>query len=154
MVDRLFVKLRMPGAALEPDDVESNAYRVSLRALVDVLRSQDDGAPPPGDGPRLVGFVDRDELDAAAGALEREPLVSATAWRTTAALLPTSLQREGIVLADLSAYREALRRALGELRGLAPGALAEALQRPADPELGAERERVVQALANERSVSA
>ncbi len=154
VVDRLFVKLRLPGAALDADDVESKAYRVSLRALVDVLRSQDGGEPPLGDGPRLVGFVDRAELDAAAGSLEREPLVSATSWHATATLLPTSLQRDGVVLADLSAYRDALQAAFGALRGLGPEELAAALQRPGDAELDAQRERVLHALATERSVSA
>jgi hypothetical protein len=153
LVDRLFIKLRMPGAALEPDDVESAAYRSSLRALVDVLRSQDDGEPPAGAGLRLVGFVDREELDAAAGALEREPLVTPTPWRTTAELLGTSLQRDGVVLADLTAYRDALLRAFGQLRGLGPDELAAALRQPND-ELAAERANLLRALEDERSVSA
>ncbi|HZO92234.1 MAG TPA: hypothetical protein VFB22_00565 [Candidatus Baltobacteraceae bacterium] len=154
VVDRIFVKARLPGASPDADDVDSRAYGVSLRALIDVLRSQDDGAAPPGAGLRLVGFVERDALDAAAAMLEREPLVAADAWAVTASLLGTSLQRNGVVLADLTAYRDALRHTFEELRAARGGALTAALRSPAGDELAAERAVLLQALSFERSVTA
>jgi len=154
VVDRLFVKLRIPGATLEGGDVESSAYRDSLRALVDVLRSGRDGQAAPGPGLRLVGFIDRGALDAAAASLERDAAAPAVVWRTTASLLGTTLQRDGTVVADLRSYRDALERAFGALADAGADELAAALQRPADAELGTERAVLRQALTDERPVSA
>ena len=65
LVDRLFVKLRMPHATLVPGDLETPEYRASLIALVDALRhahagesSEQRGAAPRGDGvSRAAGGV-------------------------------------------------------------------------------------------------
>ncbi len=155
LIDRLFVKLRMPGVELQPADVETAATRKSLKGLIAALRRTSSAdVSTRQNGLRLVGAVEPDALAAAARSLERDRLVTAAPWRTTAALLGTSLQRDGTEVADFSAYRDALLRAFDGMRDLSPTEFEAALHEPGDVELEVERESVLRALAEQRRVTA
>ena len=155
LIDRLFVKLRMPGVELQPADLETAATRKSLKALLAALRraSSADVSTPQA-GLRLVGVVEPEELAAAARSLERERLVTAAPWRAAALLLGTSLQRDGTEVADFAAYRDALLRAFDGMRNLSPTEFEAALHEPGDVDLEVERETVLRALAEQRRVTA
>ncbi len=97
LVDRLFLKLRLPGVELAPEDLETPQYRASLRALLDALRTERGSEEPDGAGLRLVTFVDPATVADLASALDGAPLATAAPWRATAMLMGTSLERDGVV---------------------------------------------------------
>jgi uncharacterized repeat protein (TIGR01451 family) len=154
LVDRLFIKLRVPGATLERDDLETEQLRESLRNLLDALAREP--APERLDerGLRLVGMVDAERLSALSAALDREKLVTAAPWHAITALIGTSLRRDGVVVADFRAYRNALAATLGAMTDLSPTAFEAALHEPGEIELEVERENVLRALAEQRNVPA
>jgi uncharacterized repeat protein (TIGR01451 family) len=155
LVDRLFVKLRIPGTELQADDLETKQSRASLKALVTALQSasaENGTATMP--GLRLVGVIAPTELADAAALLERERLVTAAPWRAATLLVGTSLQRDGVQVADFSAYRDALLCAFEEMADLTPTEFESALHQPGDVDLEVERETVVRALADQRRVTA
>ncbi len=154
LVDRLFLKLRLPDVQLTRNDLENRASRASLEALIDALGDEDGaGGEAPG-ALRLVGSVDVAVLDEAAAELERVPMYTATPWRIAASLIGTTLERDGRVVADFSAYRDELVSALRALEKLAPAEFESAVQGPAVAGLDDERRRVLRALGAHRSVSA
>ncbi|HEY4438817.1 MAG TPA: hypothetical protein VGN14_00080, partial [Candidatus Elarobacter sp.] len=150
IVDRLFLKLRMPEALLDRDDLETTEARASLRAVIDALRHSPAHGRPDRDGLWLEGFVDRGELGEAAKVLGRAKLVTAAPWRVLATLMGTSLRRGGVEVADFSDYRDALVDAFTDLGRLSPAEFADALRKPTEVELETQREAVVEALAGER----
>jgi uncharacterized repeat protein (TIGR01451 family) len=154
LVDRLFIKLRLPGATLVPADLETREYRASLIGLVDALRHAHAGESSEQSGLRLVGTAYRAQLAASAETLAHAKLVTAAPWGALAALLGTSLQRGGVVLADFGTYRDGLLRALGELTDLSPTEFEGELREPADDDLEVERETIVRALTAERPIPA
>jgi hypothetical protein len=154
LVDRLFLKLRLPGVELAPEDLETPEYRASLRALLDALRSERGSEEPDNAGLRLVTFVDPATVADLASALGGAPLATAAPWRSTAVLMGTSLERDGVVVASFAAYRDAVERALTELAGLSPADFEAALQRPGFVDLEVERETVLRELAAQRNVPA
>jgi uncharacterized repeat protein (TIGR01451 family) len=154
LVDRLFIKLRRPDAVPTRDDLETETMRASLRTTLAAL-ANDPAADRLGDaGLQLRGSVDRERLDAFADALEREKLVTAAPWRAIAALLGTSLRRDGVTIADFRPYRDALEAALTALAELSPAAFEAALHEPSAVELAVEREALLRALAQQRTVPA
>jgi hypothetical protein len=155
LIDRLFVKLRMPGVELQPADLETAASRKSLKALIAALRRESSSdVSTSQQGLRLVGVVEPGELTAAARSLDRDRLVTAAPWRAATTLLGTSLQRDGTEVADFSPYRDALLRAFEGMRDLSPTEFEAALHEPGDVELEVERETVLRALAEQRRVTA
>jgi uncharacterized repeat protein (TIGR01451 family) len=154
LVDRLFLKMRLPGAALEQDDLETAEGRASLLSTVEALRKSPAHGRPHDSGLLLEGFVDGDVLAESVAMLNREKLVTAAPWRVLAALLGTSLRRDGAPVADFTPYRDALLRALSPLADLAPTEFEAALHAPGDIELEIERESVVRILAEQRHVTA
>jgi hypothetical protein len=154
LVDRLFIKLRRPDAVLTREDLETETMRASLRTLLGALANDDASDRLDDTGLRLDGAIAHDRLDAFADALEREKLVTAAPWRAIAALLGTSLRRDGVTIADFRPYRDALEAALAGLADLSPAAFEAALHEPSAVELAVEREALLRALAQQRTVVA
>ena len=147
LVDRLFIKLRVPDVTLERDDLETEQLRESLRNLLDALAREPAPERLDDRGLRLFGVVDAERLSALSASLDREKLV-------TAALMGTSLRRDGVVVADFRAYRNALGATLSAMTDLSPTAFEAALHEPGEVELEVERENVLRALAEQRNVPA
>jgi len=154
LVDRLFLRLRLPGATLHKDDLETKEMRASLKAVIEALRQSPAHGRPDDDGLRIEGFVDGAVLAESVVMLQRAKLVTAAPWRVLAAMMGTSLRRDGAPVADFAPYRDALLRALSELATLSPTEFEAALHEPTDVELETERESVVRTLAEQRRVNA
>jgi len=154
LVDRLFLKLRLPGVELTQDDFETRESRASLQALIEALRTERGREEPDEAGLRLTAFVEPAALSTAADELERAKLVTAAPWQVAATLLGTSLERDGTVIADFTPYRDALLQAFSPLAELSPTQLEAALREPSTVELETERDRVVRELAAQRNVPA
>jgi hypothetical protein len=102
-------------------------------------------------GLRLSGTVRHDELGAAVGALEREPLMTATPWLALSIVMGTRLERDGDELGDFTAYRSLLQQTLAGMGRLSAAEFHAALEEPVDPRLEAEREALVEALAEQHA---
>jgi hypothetical protein len=148
-IDGLFVKLRLPGASLQPADLESRAMRSSLRALLESLGRERALEPADTAGLRLVGTVRYDEISAALNALEREPLETATPWLALSMLMGTRLERDGEEIAEFTAYRDQLQPTLAGLGRLAPAEFCAALLAPSAETLDDARDELVEILAAE-----
>ncbi|GAC1403954.1 MAG: hypothetical protein NVSMB64_06460 [Candidatus Velthaea sp.] len=110
VVDRLFIKMRMPRYALTGKDLEDRAARVALVDLVGVLRGAEPGAAF-ADAPAdivLEGAIDRDRIVTNLGALESEPLGSARPWLVLAELLASRISWPSGSSDAIGAYRTAL----------------------------------------------
>jgi uncharacterized repeat protein (TIGR01451 family) len=111
VVDRLFIKMRLPRYALTAKDLEDRTSRMALVELVAALR-----AAKPGDGvaplrePILVeGTIDRDRIVANLSALESDPLGGPRPWLVIAELLGERVSWPGGGASDvLGPYRSAL----------------------------------------------
>jgi uncharacterized repeat protein (TIGR01451 family) len=154
LVDRLFLKLRLPDVPLAPDDLETPQYRTSLEAVIAALRTERGRKEPDRAGLRLVSSVEPRTLAVAAETLGRAKLVTAVPWLAAAMLMGTSLERDGVVVADFSPYREAVVRAFWELAEFSPTEFETALHESSDVELEVERENVLRDLAAQRNVPA
>jgi uncharacterized repeat protein (TIGR01451 family) len=109
VVDRLFIKLRMPRYALTAKDLEDRASRNALIELVDAL---DDAGPAPdlGAGDAAVvldGPIVLERLTSQLTAIENDPLGSPRPWLALAELLPSRMVTPPGGEA-LGAYRSAL----------------------------------------------
>ncbi len=153
LVDRLFLKLRLPDATLHKDDLETKESRAALKAAIAALRHSPAHGRPDEEGLRIEGFVAGGVLEESVAMLQRAKLVTAAPWRVLAAMMGTSLRRDGVPVADFAPYRDALLRALSELAGLSPTEFEAALHKPTDIELETERESVVRTLAEQRRVN-
>jgi hypothetical protein len=86
--------------------------------------------------------------------LTEAPLVTAEPWLATALLLGATLEADGHVVDNISAYRTALRRELTALRDLDADEFLEAvLSRPVDAQLAESRELALHALAAQRPLA-
>jgi uncharacterized repeat protein (TIGR01451 family) len=110
VVDRLFIKMRMPRYALTAKDLEDRAARTALIDLVATLRSATPSAAlAPGDGEFVVdGEIDRDRIVTYLGALESDPLGNAQPWIVLAELLGSTISWPGGSSDALAAYRTQL----------------------------------------------
>jgi uncharacterized repeat protein (TIGR01451 family) len=153
-VDRLFIKLRLPGATLEREDLETPSSRAALKGLVDALRRDRSHETAEGTGLRVVGSVSPEDLAAASAVLARAKLVTVAPWSVITMLIGTTLMNDGVIVADFGAYRDALQRVLSGMADLSPTEFEAALHRPADVELETEREAVLRALSTQRPVPA
>ena len=156
LIDGTFIKLRLPGAETAPEDLETRELRASLRGVLESLARERDGIPSglgELDEPgvlRLTGAVRHDELGAAIGALEREPLMTATPWLALSIVMGTALERDGDPLGDFTAYRSLLQQTLAGMGRLSAAEFHAALSEPVDPRLEAERTALVDALAEQQ----
>ncbi len=109
VVDRLFIKMRMPRYALTAKDLEDRSSRAALVELIGALR---DAAPsdemPPGEATVVLeGTVDLSRLAPHVAALESDPLGSARPWLVLAEILPSTFVTPRGSEA-MNAYRSAL----------------------------------------------
>jgi len=109
VVDRLFIKMRMPRYALTAKDVEDRGSRSALLELIVALRDAGAApdAPPSDAAVVLEGAVDASRLVPHIGALESEPLGSARPWLVLAEMLPSTFVSPPGSEA-MNAYRSAL----------------------------------------------
>jgi uncharacterized repeat protein (TIGR01451 family) len=120
VIDRLFIKLRMPRYALTAKDLEDRGSRNALVELVHALADVE--APAAGEAASDAAIVLEGPFDVARvtqhlAALESEPLGSARPWLVLAELLPTTFvaPRDGDAL---DAYRSALIATFGNVVAL------------------------------------
>jgi uncharacterized repeat protein (TIGR01451 family) len=154
MVDRLFLKLRLPGVGFFPEDLETSEYRASLAALIDTLRRERGRAEMDASGLRLVSFIEPATLAALGDELARAKLVTAAPWLVAAMLMGTTLERDGTVVTDFSPYRDAIVRALSQLADFSPTEFEDALHKPGEVQLESERENMLRDFSAQRNVSA
>ncbi len=109
VVDRLFIKMRMPRYALTAKDVEDRSSRAALVELVGSLRAATGDVDPGVLDAAVVleGPLEIDRLTPHLAALESEPLGSARPWLVLANMLPQTFvtPRGG---QSLSVYRSTL----------------------------------------------
>ncbi len=110
VVDRLFIKMRMPRYALTAKDLEDRASRTALIDLVATLRAATPSAAlHDGDGEIVIdGEIDRERIVTYLGALEADPLGNAQPWIVLAELLGTTITWPGGSSEALAAYRTQL----------------------------------------------
>jgi uncharacterized repeat protein (TIGR01451 family) len=95
VVDRLFIKMRMPRYALTGKDLEDRASRQALIELVEALRDAEpvDAAGPGDAAIVLEGELDTERLTRNLAALDADPLGSARPWVVLAEMLPSRFVR-------------------------------------------------------------
>jgi hypothetical protein len=139
--ERLFVKLRIPGYAPAPFDLEDNAARRELGAF---LRAAAATTPlPPYDGADLRVTLSSSAIAAALDALADAPLGGAAALTTIASVLPRGGEGR---LATLGAYVDLLAEELAAARGVAHDALIAYLTTRRSSSLDAARRAAAAAL--------
>lgn len=149
-VDRLFVRLRLPDVSVTSGDLETQALRDSLSEVVTMLGALPRPAPYEKDGLRLIGAIQSEELAAAAAALRTAAVETAAPWLAMTLLLGSSLERDGKVVADLRAYRTALRDELAPLQALSADEFIYAVQHaPVKDRLVSAREELLRALSSQ-----
>ncbi|HEX3548745.1 MAG TPA: hypothetical protein VHT53_00095, partial [Candidatus Elarobacter sp.] len=110
VVDRLFIKMRMPRYALTAKDLEDRASRAALGELIAALQgaSTADDTPPPGDATVVLeGPIDVARFAPHLAALEGDPLGSARPWLLLAEMLPSTFVTPAGG-ESMNAYRSAL----------------------------------------------
>ena len=120
VIDRLFIKMRMPRYALTAKDIEDRASRAALIDLVHALRDAE-AAEDPGAGDAAVvleGPIDVDAVVAQLDALETEPLGTARPWLVLASLLPAGTLVPAGGGDAFAAYRAALVATLTDVAAL------------------------------------
>ncbi|HET9394098.1 MAG TPA: hypothetical protein VFO29_11345 [Candidatus Rubrimentiphilum sp.] len=128
MLDRLFIKLRLPHYVIAPRDLENAATRASV---VTLLSSVQPGQVTLTNGAAVLrGASDAGELRALADRLEDAPLATALPWGALARLLPSESDAE-------ANYRRMLVTSLDDLAGVDETAFVDALQRRPYPVLDA-----------------
>jgi uncharacterized repeat protein (TIGR01451 family) len=150
--DRLFIKVRLPDFPLEPDDLETPELRASLTSLVGELASGNPERASLRSGLRLVENLDGLKLAALIEKLGRDPLATAAPWQVMTMLMGTSLERDGRLLADFAAYRDALGRELAHRSSLNAAAFEASLRAPVDTTLDDARDSMVRTLADQQRV--
>jgi len=120
-LDRLFVRLRIPRYSLTAKDLEDRDSRFALRQLVSTLVASEPRAGGDGRAPGLVrvsGPVDTRYLRTLQPQLESAPLGSAVPWQVAAAMLGTTIYRNGDQSPVMGTYRDALLSVLGTVGSL------------------------------------
>jgi uncharacterized repeat protein (TIGR01451 family) len=150
--DRLFIKVRLPDFPLAPGDVETPELRASLVALVEELAVEKTERAALRSGLRLTQKLDHAMLTAAVEELGRDNLATAAAWQVMVKLVGTTLERDGGIVTEFTAYRDALAEELTKRAGLDATAFEASLQEPVDPLLDEARESVLRTLAEQQRV--
>ena len=152
LADRLFIKVRLPDFKLAPDDVETAELRSSLVALVEELAERNPERASLRSGLRLVESLDGLGLAASLQMLAKDNLATAAPWKVMAMLIGTTLERDGGVVCEFTAYRDALVGELTHRSGLDATGFEASLREPVDPMLDELRESMVRALAEQQRV--
>ncbi len=142
-LDRLFIKLRLPGYTIAPRDLENAAARAALQSLVASLQPSDELADPAG-SIVLRGNFDVREMRALGERLDSAALATALPWAILARFIPG----EGDALQN---YRDMLIASLDDLAGVDEGSFVDALQRRPYPVLDAALDVVRAQFANLRT---
>ncbi len=145
VLDRLLIKLRLPGFAVESTDLEDRASRTALRALV-LQTIEATGASTDADGIVADTSVDRNALRALLDAFVGAPLGSTASFTVLAHLIGTDVQGDAPLTRALRTYRDALIAALS--------VDADVTTLPADPELDRALDAIVFSLESTREEAA
>ena len=138
--DRLFIKLRLPGYAIAPRDIETPSLRSTLeRLLAESASARGTPVESPTVALALRGEFDAGELRELGDRLASAPLATALPWAALARLLPS----QG---SEYSEYRAALIEALDALIDADSNDFIDALQRHEDAALDAALDALVTSL--------
>ena len=121
MLDRLFVRLRIPRYTLTSKDIEDRDMRFALRTLcAEVARAPvGDDVPDRNDGVvRIGGKLDTNALRLLSTELESAPLGAAVPWLICAMMMGTSIVFEHRVIGSLAGYRDELLAAFSKMQAL------------------------------------
>jgi len=144
VLDRLYIKLRIPGYDVMPRDLEDAKLR---EALIEFMHSLCEGRTlmhRKADGMRVN--IDSSDLQLAVSALESSPRGSHKTILALAALVPTESIAHAETAISFFAYRAALREILVRFDDLPPGAFHRSLREPAPEGLDAARGELLNAL--------
>ncbi|MDQ2662484.1 MAG: DUF11 domain-containing protein [Candidatus Eremiobacteraeota bacterium] len=131
VLDRLFIKLRLPNYAIAARDVETPSMRAAIeRFLHDVADARGNAPEPVGAVVVLRGQVDSRDIENAVAMVHDAALCTAAPWAALAKCVGDSR-------ADVGNYRMVLCATLDELATLDAGPFVEALQRRPYPVLDA-----------------
>jgi hypothetical protein len=131
MLDRLFIKLRLPNYAIAARDIETPSSRATLeRFLNEAAALRGTPAEPPASAAILRGEADAEALQDVADRIAEVPLASAQPWAALARLLPNGSE-EG------AAYRDGLTGVLDALAEAEPAEFLDVLQHQVYPHLDA-----------------
>jgi len=145
VLDRLLIKLRLPGFAIEAADLEDRASRTALTAL---LLETIAATPMPidSDGIFAEAFIERSAMRTSLDAFARAPLGSTAAFAVLAGLIGTDVPGDVLLTRALRTYREGLIAALA--------VDADVATLPAAPELDRALDAIVAALESTREEAA
>jgi uncharacterized repeat protein (TIGR01451 family) len=131
LLDRLFIKLRLPNYAIAARDIETPSSRATLeRFLNEAAALRGTPAEPPASAAVLRGEADMEALQDIADRLAEAPLASAQPWAALARFVPNG-SNEG------AAYRAGLVAALDALVEAEPAEFLDVLQHQPYPHLDA-----------------
>jgi len=149
VLDRLFIKLRLPRYALTAKDLEDRSSRNVLMELVGAMRSarsSSDAVPQQDVDVRISGAIDRDRIVSRLTSLESEPLGSALPWLVLAEFLGTTITVDGAASEALGTYRTALIAAFANVSALPLEEFHRVLAESSNPGLDAKLADVKAAL--------
>jgi hypothetical protein len=150
VLDRLFLKLRLPRYALTAKDLEDRPSRNALMELIGAMRSarsMTEGAMPPRAATvRISGPIDRDRIVSRLTSLESEALGSALPWLVLAEFLGTTITVDGATSEVLGSYRSALIAAFANVSALPLEQFHRVLAESSNPGLDAKLTDVKAAL--------
>jgi hypothetical protein len=113
VVDRLFIKMRMPRRSLTGSDLEDRTSRAALVDLLAALRDAEPAAsaviaPEAAGAVVIAGAIDRERVAANLAALESEPLGGVRPWLVLAELVGSTISWPGGSSDVLDTYRSTL----------------------------------------------
>jgi len=139
MLDRLFIKLRLPNYVLAPRDVETPGLREKVRVLA--MNAKPGECPFEGNAVlSLRGSADVHELRVLSMRLTDAPMPSAIPWALLARLLPADVP-------EIAKYRGLLIASLDDLAGVNETALLETLAHRRYPVVDSALERLREQLS-------
>jgi len=125
LLDRLFIKLRLPNYLIAPRDLETKASRETLQTFLRFASSAS-GAPVTNGTRTVLGSLNGSQLRDSLEDLESAPIASAMPWFALSACLPN-------VEPEWANYREVLSSALDDLIEADPNDFADVVQRKPYP---------------------
>jgi len=158
VLDRLFIKLRLPRYALTAKDLEDRPSRNALMELVGAMRSArsmtEGELAPQAATVRISGPIDRDRIVSRLTSLESEALGSALPWLVLAEFLGTTITVDGATSEVLGSYRSALIAAFANVSALPLEEFHRVLAESSNPGLDAKLADVKTALRASLEVTA
>lgn len=146
VLDRLYVKMRIPGFGVTASDCEDVTARRSLTALLNTVTEHSDRDGAAIHDPVLVARINMDAARALNDGLRLAPLGAPEALHAMACLLPRSCNDEAALTDALESYVTLLQTAFARAIGSAPFAFDEILATHMDRELDAARAGLLAAL--------